>query len=240
MKVILCGYNWVGCKVLDMLKTKGYEVFVYTHKSPYHVPSVIKLCQKYNIPYSTENISKSKLPFKPDVVVSIYYRYIINIDVINSCNGKIFNLHPSLLPKYRGCSSVTWALINGEKEYGFTYHYVDNDCDTGNIILQRKLKIEEWDTQLSLYNKVMFASIDFFQEAFEKVIKGYNGVKQTGEATRYKRGCPYDGIIDDRKDIEFIERFIRAMYFPPYKGAMYKGKEINSIEEFLWFTKNEI
>jgi methionyl-tRNA formyltransferase len=125
LKIILCGYNWTGCKALAYLIDAGHTVFVFTHKSPYYIPSLIDFCEEKEVAYSTKNISKTELPFKPDVSCSVFYRYIIKDWVIESCNGKIFNLHPSLLPDYKGCSSLTWALINGEKKTGFTYHYID-------------------------------------------------------------------------------------------------------------------
>lgn len=234
MKIILCAYNWTGCKALDILKKRGYsDIYVATHETPYHIPSLVDLCVKYNIPYTTDNISKIRLPFDPDIIISIYYRFIIKEHLIEKVQGKIFNLHPSLLPKYRGCSSVTWALINGEKEYGFTYHYISRECDAGNIILQKKLEIEEWDTQLSLYNKVMFESMNYFESALDRVLSGEVGYVQKGIASYYKRGCPYNGEINENESVEFIERFIRAMYFPPYKPAIYKGKKIYSIKEYL-------
>ena len=71
------------------------------------------------------------------MICSIYYRYIIEEEIINCVNGKIFNLHPSLLPNYKGCSSLTWAMINGEAEVGYSYHYIDVTLDTGNVILQK-------------------------------------------------------------------------------------------------------
>lgn len=233
MNIILCGYNWTGCKALETLNTrKNYNIFVYTHETPDYIPSVLTLCKKENIPYSLEKISKDNLPFVPDIIISIYYRYVISNDIINLVQGRIMNLHPSLLPKYRGCSSVTWALINGESEYGFTYHYIDKGIDTGNIILQRSLPIEGWDTQYSLYSKVMYKSMEYFNEAFELLVSGYKGIEQNGEPTYYKRGCPFDGIINDLWTEDMVERFIRAMHFPPYKGAEYNGQEVKNIEQF--------
>jgi len=214
MKVILCGYHWTGCKALDLLLDKGHEVFVYTHESPYHIPSVKDMCIKRNISFSTGNISESDLPFIPDVICSIYYRYIIKKKIIDSCNGKIFNLHPSLLPKYRGCSSLTWAIINGESEAGFSYHYVDEGCDTGNILLQERIKIEEWDTQETLYNKVLFAAMDCFYEAFKMVASGTPGYPQTGEVSYFKRGCPFNGEIESTEFDKFSQKDSISLALP--------------------------
>lgn len=233
MNIILCGYHWTGCKALKLLsEKKDCNIYVYTHEAPYYIPSLENLCKNNNISYSLDKITKDNLPFKPDIIISIYYRHIIPDEIIRIVNGKIMNLHPSVLPKYRGCSSVTWALINGETEYGFTYHYIDNGIDTGNIILQHKLPIEQWDTQYSLYNKVMFKSMEYFNQAFELLVNGYEGLKQSGAPSYFKRGCPFEGKIDDSWEYDKIERFIRAMYFPPYKGAEYKGQEVNSLEQF--------
>lgn len=233
MKVILCGYNWSGCKALDLLVSSGHEVFVFTHDNPSHVPSVIATCQKLKVPYSTEDISKAELPFIPDVICSIYYRYIIKRPIIDCCKGRIFNLHPSLLPKYRGCSSLTWAMIRGETEVGFTYHYIDERCDTGPILLQKPIKVEEWDTQQSLYMRVMFESMSCFAEVFDMVVAGAGGIPQTGDASHYSRQCPYDGEIDPTWSAEQIERFIRAMNYPPYPPARINGNHVHTLEEYL-------
>lgn len=233
MNIILCGYHWTGCKALDLLLSENHNVFVYTHEAPYHVPSLVNLCKKRNIPYSTENISKAVFPFEPDVICSIYYRYIIKKPAIDACRGRIFNLHPALLPKYRGCSSLTWALINGEAEVGYTYHYIDEGCDTGNILCQKRLKVEDWDTQLSLYNRAMFYAMEDFLAVINMVAKGESGTSQVGDPTYYPRGCPHDGEINEAWSLEYIERFIRAMYYPPYKPATFKGKEIYTLDDYL-------
>lgn len=237
MKIILCGYHWTGCKALEDLLDLGHEVFVYTHENPYHIPSLIDLCVKKNVKYSTENISKSTLPFKPDLICSIYYRYIISEEIIKACNGKIFNLHPALLPKYRGCSSLTWALINGEQYAGFTFHYINADVDTGKILIQEKVKIEDFDNQGTLYNKVMYKAMEYFKEALKLVMDNYPGTEQTGETSYYKRGCPHDGVINPEWDDQYIERFIRAMTYPPYKPAFFDNKEIKEFREYLKYKQ---
>ena len=220
MKAILCGYHWTGCKALEILLNMGYEVFVYTHEADHSVADLEGLCIKKQVPYSLEKIKKNNLPFIPDIICSIYYRYIISLDIIKLVDGKIFNLHPALLPKYRGCSSLTWAMINGEKYCGYTYHYIDENCDTGDIILQKKIRIEEFDTQLTLYNRVMFESMLDFEQAVEFVINKKSGVPQVGESSIYKRGCPREGIIDDEMTDDEAERFVRAMIYPPYPPAI--------------------
>jgi len=233
MKVVLCGFNWVGCKALDILLRRGVEIFVYTHNNEYHVPSLINMCKKRHVSFSTETISEGNLPFLPDVICSIYYRNMIKTKVIELCKRKIFNLHPSLLPKYRGCSSLTWAMINGDSDAGFTYHYIDEGCDTGNIILQEKIRIEDWDTQESLYMRTMFLGISRFERALDRVTSGHPGYPQSGDGSYYSRGCPHGGEINPDWDYEAKERFIRAMIFPPYPLARFGGENIYSIDDLF-------
>ncbi len=233
MQIILCGYHWTGCKALELLLEAGHEVFVYTHKTENCIADLEGLCIRKKVRYTLDKITADRLPFIPDMICSVYFRQIIKKDVIDAVGGRIFNLHPSLLPRYRGCSSLTWAMVNGEEECGFTYHYIDPGCDTGNIILQRKVKIEDFDTQLTLYNRVMFQSMEHFLDAVRLVEAGYPGKKQEGEATVYKRGCPMNGEIEDTMDFAMKERFVRAMCYPPYPAARYQGEEIRSFQELL-------
>ncbi len=237
MKIILCGYNWTGCKALELLLKEKHDVFVYTHHAEMQVADLEGYCIKKKIPYSLERISVSNIPFIPDLICSVYYRYIISSEIIKCVKGKIFNLHPALLPQYRGCSSLTWAIINGEEKVGYTYHYIDNGIDTGNIIIQKQIDVEPFDTQLTLYNRVMHIAMEDFLIALHKVSNNYEGKKQIGSGSIYKRGCPRNGIMDEELSFEEKERFVRAMIYPPYPCAKYKGKEINSVTELYDLVK---
>jgi GDP-perosamine N-formyltransferase len=237
MQIILCGYNWAGCKALDILLEKGNEVFVYTHNSPYYVNDLKGYCLKKGVPFTVEKISISNLPFKPDVVCSIYYRDIISQDIIDFCEGKIFNLHPSLLPKYKGCSSITWAIIKAEKYIGYSYHYLTNNIDGGDILFQEKIKLEEYDLQSSIYFRVMFLSMKNFYEVLLKVNNKEKGYPQGEGGEYFKRGAPYYGEIDKSWDINQVERFIRAMIFPPLPLATFEKHELDSLDNYLQIKK---
>ena len=207
---------------------RNYEVFVYTHDSPWHVNNLIEFCDYKKVNFSTEKITINNLPFLPNVIASIYYRYVIDEQIINIVDEKIFNLHPSLLPEYRGCSSITWAMINGESHCGFTYHYIQKEVDAGNIILQVEEKIYEFDTQQSLYSRLMFKSLDYFNEVIDMVIAGNPGEKQSNKGKIYKRGCPHNGVLNRKWDINKQKRFIKAMINPPLEPAKLEGKDILS------------
>jgi methionyl-tRNA formyltransferase len=148
------------------------------------------------------------------------------------------NLHPSLLPRYRGTFSAPWVIINGERKTGFTYHYMLQTIDTGNIILQKQIFIRRDDTALALYNRLLVEGMKSFKTVFNLVTKeNYGGTPQQGEASYYGRKVPYGGYIDVSWPIETIERFIRAMYFPPHKSALVRlvdgsEQEVDTIGEY--------
>ncbi|CAN1494160.1 Fmt Methionyl-tRNA formyltransferase [Burkholderiaceae bacterium] len=237
-KVILCGYGFAGCMALKLLIDKGYEVFLYTHEHPGHLANLVEYAEDSEINYSLEKIKRENYPFKPDLICSIYYRHIISADVIKSVDGRIFNLHPSLLPNYRGCSSLTWALFNGEKEVGYTYHYVEQGVDTGNILIQKAIDIYDFDTQETLYNRVMFESLNDFNEVCNLVLAGVPGKAQDSKFTYYPRGAPNNGEIDPNWDEAKIKRFIRSLKNSPYPLATYQDQEVSSYTEYLKLSKN--
>lgn len=233
MKIILCGYHWAGCQALELLLLQSSEIFVYTHEAPFHVPCLRDLCRQRGISYTTQTIDEKNLPFIPDIIVSVYYRFIISPKVLNACKRKAINLHPSLLPDYRGCSSLTWAITNNEKQVGFSYHYIDDGIDTGNILLQKALPIYDWDTQCSLYYRVMFEALVFLPDVIRLVQIGELGRVQPAGGRYYRRGCPYNGEIQTDWSPEQVQRFIRAMTYPPYPPAQYKGHSVLTYSDYL-------
>src|SRR5579863_8586110 len=90
---------------------------------------------------------------KPDVIYSFSYRYLISERVLGLARLGAYNLHPSLLPAYRGRAPVNWMLVNGEHEAGVTLHQMIARADAGDIIGQRKVAIDDSDDALTLYRK---------------------------------------------------------------------------------------
>lgn len=91
--------------------------------------------------------------FAPDLVVVAAFSRILKPELLRIPALGCINMHPSLLPKYRGPNPFYWALANGESETGVTVHYVDEGIDSGDIILQRSFRIERDDTEYSLRDK---------------------------------------------------------------------------------------
>src|SRR5262249_28524957 len=158
-----------------------------------HLPDIRKTAAENHVWSTTDDVSVADWPFRPDVITSVYYRRIISKEVIEKVGGKIFNVHPSLLPRHRGCSSLTWAIIEGDPVTGITFHYIDQGVDTGRILLQAVLQIEPTETQATLYKRAMKVGLEFWPAAFELVKAGVEGVPQQGMATFHKRETPYGG-----------------------------------------------
>ena len=95
---------------------------------------------------------------------------IISRDFITSFKGKILNIHPSLLPKYKGLNTHQRAISNNEKYSGCTVHVVNSRLDSGKIILQKKVKISKTDTAKSLAKKVLIQEHKLYPKAIRKVL----------------------------------------------------------------------
>ena len=155
----------------------------------------------------------------PDIIASIHYRSRIPRSILSEARLGTINLHPSLLPRYRGTNSVPWVIVNGETETGFTYHSMTEEFDTGRILLQQRVTIDRQDTAFSLFHRQIVAAMPLFNEVVRMVASGERGQPQKGEGSYYPRSVPYQGFIDPSWDDDRVERFIRAMYFPPFDPA---------------------
>ena len=94
---------------------------------------------------------------------------ILSRNFINKFRGKILNIHPSLLPKYKGLNTHQRALNNNEKYSGCSVHFVNSKLDSGKVILQKKVKISKNETKQSLAKKVLVQEHKLYAKAILKV-----------------------------------------------------------------------
>jgi len=251
MKIIFCGYGRAALECFYQL-TGNYDIklsdiMVFTHDTSEN-EEFVKHLKVNNIRLAYGNVNNSLdliREFCPDYLLSVYYRYIVSIDILNIVNNKAMNLHPSLLPAYKGTKSSVWAILNNEKYTGVSFHYMDSSIDNGKLILQKEIIIKEEDTAYSLYHKLIGVFSSNFCKAFDLLMAGYNGVEQKGFSSYYSRKLPYEGKREIKDlSLEDAWRFVRAMYFPPYKGAIFILKdgskvEINSIKDLHQYMEFE-
>lgn len=108
---------------------------------------------------------------KADLQIVVAFRMLPEV-VWNMPPMGTFNLHASLLPQYRGAAPINWAIINGEQETGITTFFIKHDIDTGNIILQEKIHINEEDDAGSLHDKLMIKGAQLVKKTVNKIAKG--------------------------------------------------------------------
>ena len=164
-KIIVFGCQQIAVDCIDNIVKKGGQIAaIVTYELPmdkvYGYASVYDIAKKYKIPiYEPEKINKQFIAqvkrIKPDLILSIYYRKILPKTLIEIPKLGCVNIHPSLLPYYRGPIPTVWALLNGESKIGVTIHYIDEGIDTGPIIDQKELIIKDSYTGFDLNNKIM-------------------------------------------------------------------------------------
>ncbi len=240
MKTIVFAYHNMGVIGLNALKKHGFDInCVFTHKDDINeniwFESVSKWCQVNNIDYYTdvaintkEWIEKIKL-LKPDIIFSFYYRKLICKDILDIPPHKAINLHGSCLPAYRGRAPVNWVLVNGEKQTGVTLHYMIEKPDAGDIIAQKCIDIDFYDTAKTLYEKLETLATTLLDETLPKIKNNtINPIKQDeAKASYFGKRTKQDGLINFEKSAIEIYNLIRAVT-RPYPGSFcyYKSKEL--------------
>lgn len=153
-----------------------------------------------------------------DMAVLASYSEILSPEVVGCFEKGIVNVHPSLLPLYRGAEPIRWPIRRGETETGSTMMLISSGLDRGNIISQKRLAIEPNDTYGSLTIKLIDLSNSMLIDALKEVDKGYLGQQQSQEKTFYARKMrPEDEAVDFKNDAQNVCCHIRSM--DPEPGA---------------------
>lgn len=217
-KIIFMGTPGFGAIILEkLIKSKYQPVLVVTGqdkpvgRKQILTPSPVKvLAQKHNIPvkHSLEDIKEAS----PDLIIVAAYGQIIPKDILGVPKYGFVNVHPSLLPKYRGPSPIQAAILNGDKKTGVTIMLMDEKIDHGPILAQRDLIIEENKTAETLHNKLAEMGARFLLETIPKWLKEMIKTKSQDhkEATFTKILTKESGKINWKKPAELLEREVRA------------------------------
>jgi len=161
----------------------------------------------------------------PDIIVVVAFRILPEAVYMLPKYGS-FNLHPSLLPKYRGPAPINWAIINGEKETGVTTFFLQEKVDSGGIILQKKIEIGIDDTAGELQKKLSYLGAQAVLESVRLIESGNVVVVPQDEMNAcyapkiFKDGCR----IDWKKSAYDIHNFVRGLSPEPTAWTTHKGK----------------
>jgi methionyl-tRNA formyltransferase len=186
--------------------------------------TLFNFSKKHNIDYFKLKNVNSEISLKKisdydcDVLVSMSFNQIFRRDIINLTPIGIINCHAGKLPFYRGRNILNWVLINDEKEFGITVHFVDEGIDTGDIILQKTFPITDFDSYKTLLNtsysncaNILYESLvqiaeDNFERIIQKTIHSvgfYCGMRSHG-----------DEIINWNNNSRNLFNFIRSISKP--------------------------
>ncbi len=231
MRAIVAGYHNMGCEGLEALIRNGYDVvavFTYADAADEAIwfGSVAEAAARHNIPvYTPDNINhplwiEKIRELKPDVLFSFYYRDILSADILNIPASGCYNLHGSLLPKYRGRVPTNWAIINGETETGVTLHHMTPGIDDGDIVAQQSVSIDADDNAQTLVNKQVAAASSMLDECLPVIKAGSAKAtpQNNDEATYFGGRTADDGAIDWSKSATAVHNLVRAVT-RPYPGA---------------------
>ncbi|NVJ66101.1 MAG: phosphoribosylglycinamide formyltransferase [Gammaproteobacteria bacterium] len=140
--------------------------------------------------------------YQPDIVVLAGFMRILSSDFVQHYLGKIINIHPSLLPKYKGLHTHRQVLENGDKEHGTTVHFVTAELDGGPIIAQRRIDVETDDTEQSLVEKIQQQEHQLYPQVVSWICAGrlkFELDANTGAARASLDGKAVDGEVFDGK-----------------------------------------
>jgi len=244
--ILVFAYHDVGYECLDALIQNDENIIaVISHKDnpdeEIWFRSVARLAKKYGIPvYTPETVNtpawiQQIRSWEPDLIFSFYYRNMIDEEILRIPQLGAFNMHGSLLPKYRGRVPINWAVLHGEKETGVTLHYMVMQADAGDIVDQEAVPIGFEDTAQDVFNKCVKAARQVLERQLEAIAAGSAPRRKQDEsqATYFGGRKPEDGRIDWTVDAEKIYNLIRAVT-QPYPGAFtfVDGKKL-----FIWWAK---
>jgi methionyl-tRNA formyltransferase len=172
------GLRFVGHKGLEIVISRIFGIVARLLRIHTAIPSLKQMAESYGIPITgTKNVNQSASVevirnLKPDLIVSIHFNQLIRKTVIQLAPIGVINIHPALLPKNRGTFPYFWSLVNGDTETGSTIHWIDSKFDTGDIILQKQIKISDNDTVTSLANRCARLGADLIVEAVKLIQAG--------------------------------------------------------------------
>ena len=204
------------------------------------LPTPIKeVAIKHNImlfqPTKIKDEYQKIIDANPDIIITCAYGQIIPEALLKFPKYKCINVHGSLLPKLRGGAPIHHAIIDGEKETGITVMYMDQKMDAGDIISQRKIKIEDDDNLDSLYEKMSYLGRDLLMDTLESIIDGTNNrYKQDKKKVTYGLNITKadERINFDRSGLE-IQNLIRGLSTVPGAYCLMDGKRLKIYKSIL-------
>ena len=245
-RILFFGYSEVGYSCLSLLLERGDNVVaLITHEDNPHekiwfkTPAVA--AREKGIPvFTPESVNtpewREKIAaLRPDLILSVYYRHMIGTKLLALPPLGAWNLHGSLLPKYRGRAPINWAVLHGEARIGMTLHRMVKSADAGAIVDQDGADIGPRDTAEQAFRKVLPCARRVLARQIDALLAGLatETPQDEAQASYFGGRKPEDGRIVWTQTSRQIFNVIRAVT-DPYPGAF---TEIGEARLMVWWAE---
>jgi methionyl-tRNA formyltransferase len=243
-RIVFFGYSEVGYECLSLLLERGDNVVaLITHqdnpdekiwfKTPAAAANGIPIFtpEKVNTPEWIGRLAA----LQPDLILSAYYRQMISSKILGAARLGGFNVHGSLLPKYRGRAPINWAVLNGESRIGMTLHRMVRRADAGPIVDQEGVDLGPRDTAEQAFRKVLPCARRILERQIDALLAGTarEAAQDEAAATTFRGRRPEDGRIEWSQTSARIFNLIRAVT-DPFPGAF---TEVNGARLLVWWAE---
>ena len=231
IRAVVFAYHDVGVRCLKALLSAGIDVplVVSAPDDPNETlwyASVAETARDYGCPLLLPNdanapdIVEQITRLAPDFIFSFYYRSLIGDAILRQAKLGAFNMHGSLLPRYRGRAPVNWAILRGETTTGVTLHEMVQRADAGAIVDQQSVPILIDDTARDVFAKIAVAAETVLVRSLPALIAGSapRRAQPVVPGEYFGRRKPEDGLIDWQQSAASIHNLVRAVA-PPFPGA---------------------
>jgi methionyl-tRNA formyltransferase len=246
-RILFFGYSEVGYECLSLLLGRGgHVVALITHQDNPHekiwfkTPAVA--AREKNVPvFTPESVNNPEWREKiaalaPDLILSVYYRHMIGTKILALPRLGAWNMHGSLLPKYRGRAPINWAVLHGEPRIGMTLHRMVKAADAGAVVDQEGVAIGPRDTAEQAFRKVLPCARQVLARQIDALLAGT--VRETAQdesqANYFGGRKPEDGRIIWAQTSRQIFNLIRAVT-DPYPGAF---ADVGAARLMVWWAES--
>jgi len=228
---------WSHLAFEEIIKKEHIEIQFIVPRYDTKDDTLKNYCSYYNIPYLIINNINSQecyelvLKYDCDLFVSMSFNQIFKERIINLPKLKTINCHAGKLPFYRGRNILNWVLINDEKEFGITVHFVDEGIDTGDIIHQKTFPIDDSDSYATLLQRAYQGCSNVLVEAIDMLANNNYTLRQQSTIHPVGFYCGMRGhgdeLINWSQSSRHIFNFIRAICKPgPMATTSLNGKTL--------------
>ena len=247
-RIVFFGYSEVGYECLSLLLARGDNVVaLITHEDNPHekiwFKTPVVAAREQGIPvFTPESVNTPEwreriAALRPDLILSVYYRHMIGTKILALPPLGAWNMHGSLLPKYRGRAPINWAVLHGEPRIGMTLHRMVKSADAGAVVDQDGVEIGTRDTAEQAFRKVLPCARRVLARQIDALLAGTarETPQDESQANYFGGRKPEDGRIVWTQTSAQIFNLIRAVT-DPYPGAFTDAGVVRLV---VWWAETD-